>query len=137
MTGPALSVDMESQQINKLGIAKERPYGVVLFSVVVRALHLVGSGVFLACFLVDEPAGPPALYLWLAGITGAVLMVTEGLRHRQFYREFAGVGTFVKLLLLGLAFHNLLPQAATVLAAFMVAAIAAHLPKNIRHRLLY
>lgn len=119
------------------GAAKQRPYGLVLFSVVVRALHQVGAAVYLSSFLLDEIAGPPVFYLGLAVVTGLVLMVTEGLRHIQFYREFAGLGTFVKLLLLGIAYHGLLPQTATVLAAFLVAAVAAHLPKTIRHRLLY
>lgn len=128
---------LKQNEDSALGAAKQRPYGLVLFSVVVRALHQVGAAVYLSSFLLDEIVGPPEFYLWLAVVTGAVLMVTEGLRHIQFYREFAGLGTFVKLILLGVAYHELLPQTPAVVAAFLVAAVAAHLPKTIRHRLLY
>lgn len=128
---------LEKKENVRLGAAKQRPYGLVLISVVVRALHQIGAAVYLSSFLLDEIAGPPLFYLGLAVVTGLMLMVTEGLRHIQFYREVAGIGTFLKLILLGIAYHGLLPQTATVTAAFMVAAIAAHVPKNIRHRLLY
>ena len=121
----------------ELGVAKQRPYGLVLFSVVIRALHQVGAAVYLSSFLLAGITGPPSFYLGLAMVTGLMLMVTEGLRHIQFYREVAGIGTFLKLVLLGIAYHGVLPQTAIVVTAFMVAAIAAHLPKNIRHRLLY
>ena len=127
----------EKTENSKFGNAKQRPYGLVLFSVVVRALHQVGAAVYLSSYLLDEIAGPPVFYLGLAVVTGLVLMVTEGLRHIQFYREFAGLGTFIKLILLGIAYHGLLPQTETIVAAFLVAAVAAHLPKTIRHRLLY
>jgi hypothetical protein len=122
---------------HKLGPARERPYWLVLASVVIRALQQVGAAVYLSSFLLGDADGPPAFYLWLAVLTGALLVATEGLRHVQLYREVAGLGTAVKLVLLGLAFHGVLPHTATVAAAFMVAAIAAHLPKTIRHRLLY
>jgi hypothetical protein len=45
--------------------------------------------------------------------------------------------TLVKLLLLGAAFHGILPPWETVLLAFVIASIGAHAPKKIRHRLLY
>ena len=128
---------LEKMEDGKLGTARQRPYWLVLLSVFIRALHQVGAAVYLSSFLLDGIAGPPALYLGLAVVSGLVLMVTEGLRHIQFYREVAGIGTFVKLILLGIAYHAVLPQAPTVAAAFIVAAVDAHLPKQIRHRLLY
>ncbi len=115
----------------------DRPYWVLLGSVVIRAGHQVGGGVVLASFLLDWPAGPPAFYLWLALLSGVLLTGTESLRHRQWYRELAGVSTLVKLLLLGVAYHRFLPAAPTVCAAFLLAAVAAHLPRELRHRLLY
>ncbi|MEJ2133880.1 MAG: hypothetical protein P8X86_01395 [Desulfofustis sp.] len=120
-----------------MGPVAARPYWVVLLSVVIRALHQVGAGVYLASFLVDGIAGPPTFYLWLSVVTGLGLTATEGLRHRALYREVAGLATILKVVLLGIAFHGYLPEAGTVTLAFLVAAIAAHLPKNLRHRLVF
>lgn len=119
------------------GTVAPRPYWVVLASVLIRALHQIGAAVYLSSYLLDNIVGPPAFYLWLSIISGLALLFTEGLRHRSLYREVAGLGTFVKVMLLGLAYHGFLPETATVTAAFVFAAVAAHLPKNIRHRLLY
>ncbi|MBE0583944.1 MAG: hypothetical protein IH612_09270, partial [Desulfofustis sp.] len=115
----------------------DRPYWILLVSVVVRAVHQVGGAVFLASFLVGRQGGLPAFYLWLAMLSGVALAATEVLRHRQWYREVAGVSTAVKLLLIGAAYHRYLPETPAILAAFLLAAVAAHVPREIRHRLLY
>jgi len=126
----------EARQKAQLGKIGDRPYWVLLFSVLVRALHQVGAAVFLAVVLVlDKPA--PGTYVQLAYWTGALLAVTEWLRHRQMYRELSGVGTVLKLLLIGAGLHGLLPLKFAVMAAFLVASVCSHLPKNLRHRLLY
>ena len=119
------------------GPVAPRPGWVVLASVLIRALHQVGAAVYLSSFLLAEIAGPPAFYLWLSVMSGLALVFTESLRHRALYREVAGLGTIVKVLLLGIAYHGYLPGTPTVVAAFLLAAVAAHLPKTIRHRLLY
>jgi uncharacterized membrane protein YhaH (DUF805 family) len=119
------------------GRVNQRPYWLVLLSVIIRALHQVGAAVYLSSFLLAGVQGPPAFYLLLAALTGVGLLVTEGARHTQLYREVAGCGTFVKLALLGAAYHQYLPAPATVTAAFLVAAVAAHLPKDLRHRLVF
>ena len=120
-----------------MGRIGDRPYWLLNFSLVIRAAHQIGAAIFLAAFLLDAIPGPPRFYVMLAGASGALLMASEWLRHRQIFRETAGVVTLVKLLLLGLAYHAYLPAAVTVLLAFTLASIAAHAPKNIRHRLLY
>ena len=114
-----------------------RPYWLVLVSVVIRALHQVGSAVYLSSFLLDDILGPPPFYLWLAIVSGVALMGTEALRHRALYREVAGLTTMLKIVLLGIVYHGYLPATPTVLVAFVFAAIAAHLPKNLRHRLVF
>jgi len=113
-----------------------RPYWVVLFSVGIRAVHQVGAAVFLSAYLLDRVEGSPVFYLAVSAVSGTVLLFTEGLRHRQIYREVSGLATAVKLLLLGAAYHHYLPPAGTVLAAFLIASLAAHLPKELRHRLV-
>lgn len=114
-----------------------RPYWVLLLSVVLRALHQVGAAVYLASFIIEGVTGPPQAYLLLAVLSGVALWITEGMRHRQIYREVSGFGTFVKVILFGLAYHQVLPPLPTILAAFLLASICAHLPKEIRHRLIF
>lgn len=113
-----------------------RPFAVVVFAVAVRALHQIGAAVFLAAYLLDS-LRPPQPYIILAVGSGAVLVVTEWMRHRQLYREFSGLSTLVKLGLLGAAYHGLGPESLLVAAAFFLASIGSHLPKPYRHRLLF
>ena len=102
-----------------------------------RALHQVGAAVILASFLMDDPGPPPSLYLSIAFGSGVALFFAEWMRHRQICRELSGITTLVKLLLLGAAYHGFIPTTIAVLTAFVLASIAAHAPKMIRHRLLF
>ena len=120
----------------KMGRIGNRPYWVLILSILVRAAHQVGAAVLLAAFLLDVVPGPPKLYVAIAMLSGGLLLVAEWLRHRQIFRELAGIITLVKLLLLGAAYHGLLPLPATMLLVFFVASIGAHVPKRARHRLL-
>ncbi len=120
-----------------MGRVCDRPLWVLYFSIAVRAMHQVGAAVFLAAFLLERPGRPPGLYLYLAVLSGLVLYGAEGMRHRQLHRETAGVATFLKCLLIGVGLHGLLSPPATVLAGFVLASLAAHAPKHIRHRLLF
>ncbi len=92
-----------------MGRIGNRPYWVLSLSIVIRAMHLVGAAVVLTPFLLGESARPPSLYVVIAVVSGLVLLLTEWIRHRQICRELAGVSTFVKLLLLGAAYHGFLP----------------------------
>ena len=121
----------------KMGRIGNRPYWVLILSIVVRAIHLVGAAVVLASFLLSDLARPPALFERMAFISGAVLLFTEWIRHRQICRELAGVSTFLKILLLGAAYHGLLPVRETMLLVFFLAAVSSHAPKLVRHRLLF
>ncbi len=121
----------------KMGRIGYRPYWVLGFSVLIRAVHQVGAALFLASFLLDEVVHLPSLYLVIVFASGAVLFFTEWMRHRQIIRELSGVSTLIKLMLLGAAYHGFLAASATVLLAFVFASISAHAPKQVRHRLLY
>jgi len=115
----------------------DRPYWMLNATLFVRAAHQVGAGVFLAAYLLEGVPGPPELYTGIAFGSGLLLLLSEWMRHRQIFRELAGMTTMLKLLLVGAAFHGFLPPAATVLLAFLIASIGAHAPKNVRHRLLF
>lgn len=123
--------------LGKMGRIGNRPYWVLGLSIVVRAIHLIGAAVVLATFLLGDMTRPSALYAGIALGSGIVLLFTEWIRHRQIYRELAGVATFAKMLLLGAAYHGLLPMQGTVLLVFFLASVAAHAPKLVRHRLLF
>ncbi len=121
----------------QLGRTGYRPFWVLKLSICIRALHQVGAAVFLTAFLLDEIPSPPPLYLLLAILSGIVLLIVEGMRHRQMFRELSGLSTFIKLILLGAAYHGFLPVTPTILAAFILASISSHAPKLYRHRLLF
>ena len=120
-----------------LGRVVHRPDWLLWFGFLIRAVHQIGAAVFLCSYLLPELTTIPRFYLWLAITSGALLLFTEAFRHREMHREVSGILTFVKLLLLGAAFHQLLPISTTVITAFFLASIGAHLPKTIRHRLLF
>lgn len=120
-----------------MGRIGDRPLWILNLTLLVRAAHQVGVAVFLTFFLIEPVSRPPAFYLWLAVISGALLTFSEWLRHRQIFREVAGTVSLAKIFLLGAAFHHYLPPQATVLLVFLLAAVAAHAPKKVRHRLLY
>jgi len=121
----------------QLGRTAYRPFWVLKLSICIRAIHQVGAAVFLASFLIDEISSPPTLYLLLALISGVALLLVEGMRHRQMFRELSGLSTFIKLVLLGAAYHGFLPETLTILAVFILASISSHAPKLYRHRLLF
>lgn len=121
----------------EMGRIGDRPYWVLNLSILIRAAHQVGAAVFLAAYLIDALPDPSTFFVVLATASGVLLLGTEWLRHRQIFRETAGVITLVKVPLLGVAFHGFLPQWQTVLLVFVVASIGAHAPKKVRHRLLY
>jgi hypothetical protein len=126
-------IDDQKIRMGKIG---PRPYWVLSISIVIRALHLVGASVFLSAFLVHD-GHPPAMFSRIVFISGAALICTEWMRHRQIFREISGASTLLKLILLGAAYHGLLPARETVLSVFVLAALASHTPKKVRHRLLF
>lgn len=126
---------METKE--RLGRIGPRPFWVFKLSILIRAVHQVGAAVFLTSYLLSDSPAVPLLYLLLATLSGVALFFTEWLRHRQIYREISGVSTLTKLLLVGLAFHGLLPGTPAVLAGFLLASISSHAPKQYRHRLLF
>jgi hypothetical protein len=129
--------NIETSDTTKMGKVGYRPFWILKLSIVLRAIHQVGAAVFLSSFLLKEVNGPPMMYLLLAGISGAALLLAEGMRHRQIYRELSGLSTIIKLILLGLAYHGLFPQTITVVAVFLLASISSHAPKLYRHRLFF
>lgn len=120
-----------------MGRIGHRPFWVLALSVFIRAIHQIGAAVFLAVFLLADISEVPVFYSVLVTVSGLALLFTEWLRHRQLFRELAGIVTIVKILILGAAMHGFLPLWQTVLVAFFFASIGSHAPKNWRHRILF
>lgn len=127
------SSDTTNVRMGKIG---NRPFWVLKLSIALRGIHLLGAAVFLSSYLLELKEIPP-FYIYLTFSSGLILLYTEWLRHREIYREIAGFTTFIKLLLLGLALHGFSPTTITVTAAFLLATIGSHAPKEYRHRLLF
>ncbi len=120
-----------------LGRTVDRSSWIRTGSVFVRAVHLVAASAVAGAYLLGD--GVSAGHTWwaVAGLSGVLLLVAEGLRHRDLYRETAGLATIGKLALIGALF--LVPDAGPCLmgAAVVVAGIGAHAPRRWRHRRLY
>lgn len=134
MRQKSVNSDMKNAKMGRIG---DRPYWMRQLSLPVRALHLVGASVVLAAYLLAIPGGAPLPYLWVAVVSGLLLLGADALQHRQLFRELTGVVTLLKILVFGAAFHGFIPLAETALLIFIVAVITAHAPKHVRHRLLF
>jgi hypothetical protein len=134
MGGTEKKTGLDKVQMGRIG---NRPYWVLNLSNVIRAVHQIGAAVFLTSFLMEKIPTPPAIYVYIALASGVVLFVTEGMRHRQIFRELSGLSTVLKLFLLGAAYHGYLPATPTVLLVFFLACMMSHAPKFIRHRLVF
>ncbi len=117
-----------------LGRVGDRPFWVRSVSVFVRAVHLLAASAVAGAFILGH--GETLGHAWwaVAGLSGVLLLGTEGMRHRELYRETAGHATALKLTLIAaIAFA---PGIAVWLmsAAVVVAALGAHAPRRWRHR---
>jgi hypothetical protein len=119
----------------RMGRTTDRPYWMMMLSIIIRAAHQIGAAVCLGAFLLGVDLSWP--YLVLAGTSGCVLMLIEALRHRQLLREAAGIVTLVKTGIIGMALHGWIPAVPAVLFAFALASFYSHAPKTIRHRIWF
>lgn len=120
-----------------LGRVEYRPLWALHLSNIFRAVHQVGGAVFLTSCLFHDTLLLPLAFLLISGISGVLLLFFEAMRHRQICRELTGIVTFAKLILLGLAYHGIWREDVLCLLAFLLASLASHAPKTIRHRLLF
>ncbi len=121
---------------DQLGRVWHRPMWLYWLSLWTRAAHQLGVALLLG-FLFFVPEEPSSVLVWAAMGSGLVLVMLEAVRHREMYREFSGVVTIGKTLLLGAAMHQLLPRLPVFLLVFIVAALVAHAPKRLRHRVFW
>lgn len=135
---PHTNIDRDGKyQKSQMGRIGNRPYWVLSASIMIRAIHQLGAAVFITSFLFDDLLEVPRIFLILVMGSGFILIFTEWLRHRQIFRELSGIMTFTKLIIIGAAFHGLLPTSSTMVFAFLLASVGAHAPKQIRHKLIY
>ena len=121
----------------RMGKKADRPYWVLILSILVRAAHQIGAGVFLSSFLFKGSITLPGFYLVLVLVSGGMLLITESIRHRQFFREVIGISTIIKLILIGMAVHGGIAVKFLVVTSFVLASVCSHMPKKARHRLIF
>jgi hypothetical protein len=122
---------------SKLGRVGDRPFWIRSGSVFIRAAHLLAAGAVAGAYLLNVE--DPGVRTWwiVAGISGVLLVVAELIRHVELYREVAGWATIFKLVLIG-SIPALASAAPWLMsAAFVVAVVGAHSPRNWRHRKLF
>lgn len=120
-----------------LGRVEYRPVWALHLANICRAAHQVGGAVFLTSCLFHDTFSLPLVFLLISAISGFMLLFFEAMRHREIWRELTGVVTCIKLILFGLAYHGVWREDFLCLAAFVLASLASHAPKTIRHRLLF
>ncbi len=121
----------------RMGKKADRPYWVLILSILIRAAHQIGAGVFLSSFLFKGSITLPGFYLVLVLVSGGMLLITESIRHRQFFREVIGISTIIKLILIGMAVHGGIAVKFLVVTSFVLASVCSHMPKKARHRLIF
>lgn len=102
-----------------------------------RALHILTTGVLLGGHIFIQP--PEILIPWLWGsiISGLLLFATDLYASCAVVFEVRGIVVFVKLLLLLLVpilWDARVPLLITIL---IIGAVSSHMPRTYRHRLLF
>ena len=123
--------------VARMGKKDDHPYWVLILSILVRAAHQIGAAVFLSSFLFKDSITLPGFFLVLVLVSGGLLLITESIRHRQFFREVIGISTIIKLILLGIAVHGGIAVKFLVVTSFVIASVCSHMPKKARHRLIF
>lgn len=121
----------------RLGRTGNRPIWGLWLSICVRCVHQLGVAALIGYLFFRDGGDAAGMLLWLTTGSGLLLCITEGARHREMYREISGVVTIGKCVLLGLGVHQILPQLPVILLVFVAASLAAHAPRQVRHRLVW
>ncbi|WP_303720692.1 hypothetical protein [Malonomonas rubra] len=127
----------KNNEPGKIGRVADRPDPVRYLSILVRSLHQIAVALFIGSFLFNDNDRITGTFLIFVASSGLLLLALEGLRHRQFYREFFGLITFIKFVIIGFSYHHLLPPTPALMFVYFIAATISHAPKRIRHRLIF
>lgn len=102
-----------------------------------RALHILTTGVLLGGHVFDQPQELLTPWLWGSIFTGLALLATDLYASCAILLEARGVAVFVKIGLMMLI-HVMWDQRVALLsAALIIGAVSSHLPRTYRHRLLF
>ena len=104
---------------------------------VLRALHILTTGVLLGGHVFDQPQALLTPWLWGSIFTGLALLATDLHASCAVLLEARGIAVFVKIGLMTLVPFMWDQRVALLSAALVVGAVSSHLPRTYRHRLLF
>ena len=102
-----------------------------------RALHILATGVLLGGHVFDQPQALLTPWLWGSVFTGLALLATDLYASCAVLLEARGVAVLVKIGLVALVPFMWDQRVALLSAALVIGAVSSHLPRTYRHRLLF
>lgn len=104
---------------------------------ILRALHILTTGVLLGGHIFDQPSEILLVWLWGSIISGLSLYATDLYASCAVVFEVRGIAVFVKLLLLLLVPVMWESRVPLLIAVLIIGAVSSHVPRTYRHRLLF
>ena len=102
-----------------------------------RALHILTTGVLLGGHIFDQSIQVLTPWLWGSIISGVLLLATDLYASFAILFEGRGMAIMVKLTLL-LLVPVMWDQRVWLLSAILIiGAVSSHVPRNYRHRVLF
>lgn len=104
---------------------------------ILRALHILATGVLLGGHVFDQPPDILVVWLWGSVVSGLLLFATDLHASCAVIFELRGMAVFVKLLLLILVPFMWESRVPLLVASLLIGAVSSHVPRTYRHRLLF
>jgi hypothetical protein len=101
-----------------------------------RTLHILSAGTLLGGHIFSQPTDTLIPWLAAAGVTGALLLLTDLYATCAILFEARGVATIAKLIVLGLVAIFPTHTVALLITVMVIGSVSSHLPKRYRHRVL-
>ena len=102
-----------------------------------RALHILATGVLLGGHIFDQPPAVLMPWLWGSIVSGLLLFATDMYASCAVVFEARGTAVFIKLLILLMIPLMWEYRVSLLIAASLIGAVSSHLPRSYRHRLLF
>lgn len=102
-----------------------------------RALHILTTGVLLGGHMFDQPPDMLVTWLWGSVVSGLLLFATDVHASCAVIFEVRGIAVIVKLLLLALVPFMWELRVPLLMTSLIIGAVSSHVPRTYRHRLLF
>ena len=102
-----------------------------------RALHILTTGVLLGGHIFDQPSEILMPWLWGSIVSGLLLFATDIYASCAILFEARGMAVFTKLFLMLLIPFMWESRVTLLVAILVIGAVSSHLPRTYRHRVLF